>query len=159
MNTDTYATLEFQGYVVGVPTYDRENKILSFRAKTLSFPTMQFKASGESAKAFKSLLHAGVLVQLSATPKAQLISLGDGKKASIIEWEAKRLSMLGRKKIELGNYADRKILDGLMPLDDEITDVGYVEPITFERAMEKKRQAKERADKAKEEMERDKDLF
>lgn len=159
MNTDTYATLEFQGYVVGVPSYDRDAKALTFRAKTTSFPTMQFKASGELAKAFKTLLHAGVLVQLSAIPKASLVDIGNGKKASIIEWEAKRLSMLGRKKVDLGNYADRKILDGLMPLEDEVTDVGYVEPITFGRAMEKQAKTKERADKMKEAMERDKNIL
>ncbi len=156
---DTYAALEFQGYVVGVPTYDKNSMILKFRAKDLSHPTLQFKAIGQLAKAFKTLLHQGCMIQLTAVPTSHLIEFGEGKKATVIEWEAKAISVLGRKKVKLSGYADRKILDGLMPMEDEITDVGYVEPITFGRFLDRRRKRREKADKALEELNRDKNLL
>ena len=130
---DTYSALEFQGYVVDCPTYDREHKVLHFKAKSLNCPPLLFQAKGEVAKGFKSLLHQGCLIQATAIPKHNLGDV-EGRKYILIRWEVKRLAILGRKKVNLGNFTDRRILDGLMPIDgEEILDVGYVEPINLGR--------------------------
>lgn len=139
---DTYAALEFQGYVTDIPLYDRDSRTLVFKAKTLRSPPLSFKAKGELAKAYKTLLHCGCFIQVTASPTKRLVRLTEEKKGIIIEWEAKRIEVLGKKKIKLSSFADVRILDGLMPAEDEITDVGYVEPITFGRFMERRERIK-----------------
>lgn len=123
---DTYAVLEFQGYVAGVPTYDRETGTLSFVAEPLSSRVpLPFYAKGELAKAFKTLLHKGCLVQVQATPTQRIEEWGE-EQAIVIRWEAKEMKLLGKTKVNLGKFADPKILDGLMPSESEVEDVGMV---------------------------------
>ena len=138
---DTYSVIEFQGYVSDSPSYDREEMRLDFKAQATNRPNLKFFAKGELAKAFKSILHQGCLIQASAVPIAHLEEWR-GEKASVVEWECKRLILLGTKKVNLGNYADTRILDGLMPIEGEVMDVGYVEPITFGRFLQKREDAR-----------------
>lgn len=138
---DTYSVIEFQGYVSDSPSYDREEMRLDFKAQSANRPNLKFFAKGELAKAFKSLLHQGCLIQASAVPTAHLEEW-QGEKVSVVEWECKRLILLGTKKVNLGKYADKRILDGLMPIDDEVVDIGYVEPITFGRFLQKREDAR-----------------
>ena len=134
---DTYAILEFQGYVAGVPSYDRSSGTLTFVAEPLTSKTpLPFFAKGELGKAFKTLLHKGCLIQVQATP-TQRVEEWKGEKAVVIAWEAKSMKLLGRVKVNLGKFADPKILDGLMPMEPEVEDVGYVSE-GFLRFMEKK---------------------
>ena len=125
-NEDTYALLEFQGIVADVPTYDRESGKLEFVARALNRPTLKFFAQGEMALAFKNLLHKGARVQLTATPFPKIETLGITM-VRVIEWEAKRMEVLGVRKTNLGKFSDVRILDGLMP-GDEIQDIGFIDP-------------------------------
>ena len=141
MTADTYAILEFQGYVANVPSFDKETATLRFAARPNGKPIIQFIAKGEAAKAFKSILHIGALVQILAIPVQRAVD-HNGSKALITEWVAKSIKHLGRRrKIDLAKFADVAILDGLMPSETEIEDVGYIEPLTFERFMERRKEA------------------
>jgi hypothetical protein len=134
-NEDTYALLEFQGIVADVPTYDSESGKLEFVARALNRPTLKFFAQGETALAFKNLLHKGAWVQLTATPFPKMETLGVTR-VRVIEWEAKRMEVLGVRKTNLGKFSDVRILDGLMP-GDEVRDVGFIDP---DEAAEKAKQ-------------------
>ena len=134
-NEDTYALLEFQGIVADVPTYDSESGKLEFVARALNRPTLKFFAQGETALAFKNLLHKGAWVQLTAAPFPRLEKLCS-MKVRVIEWEAKRIEILGVRKTNLGKFSDARILDGLMP-GDEVRDVGFIDP---DEAAEKAKQ-------------------
>ncbi len=122
---DTYEILEFQGIVADTPTYERKIQKLSFVARALNRPTLKFVAHGDIAKAFRVLLHKDSVIQLQAVPKHRLEVIGDGR-YRIIEWEVKRMCIVGRQRINLGKYADSRILDGLMPEEGDYEDIGYV---------------------------------
>ena len=130
---DTYALLEFQGHVASVPIYDSKRKLLRFRAVADGTAPLSFRARGELAKAFRCLLHSGRMVQITASPSPTIVELDGGKKARVVEWEARRIYVLGCKKVKLERFADVRVLDSLMPSDDEIEDVGYVDPESFGR--------------------------
>lgn len=143
MTADTYAILEFQGYVASVPSFDRDSSTLRFVARPNGKAALQFIAKGEMAKAFKTIIHIGALVQIQAVPTQRAIA-NDGGKALITEWVVKSMKHLGRRrKIDLAKFADVAILDGLMPLEAEAEDVGYIEPLTFGRFMERRGEALE----------------
>lgn len=146
---DTYAVLEFQGYVMDSPTYDRETKVLEFKAKAINRPPLKFVARGNVAKAFKSLLHHGCFIQVTALPKSHMVKMEDGSSAVSIEWEARTLTVLGSRKVNLGTLSDIRILDGLMPMEDEIEDVGYVEPYSFAKFQKRLEEANEEAARLK----------
>lgn len=134
-NDDTYAVLEFQGYVVNTPIYDRDIKSLWFRAQSKPGSPLQFRANGETAKAYKNLLRRGRFVRVTATP-----SFRNYEDCVIVEWEAKRICMLGTAKATkraTGNLSDKRVIDGLMPQDDEIPEVGYVDPELVKRFISK----------------------
>lgn len=133
---DTYEVLEFQGYVADVPTYDKESGKLEFVARAANRPTLAFFAQSELGKAFRVLIHKGSMVQIQAFPFPHIEEVG-GKKCRVLSWEAKRIQLLGHQKINLGKFSDVRILDGLMPGEDELQDVGYVDPIFFARDQER----------------------
>lgn len=144
MKTDSYAILEVQGHIYGVPTYDRKTKILWFTVTPKNGVLLPIFARGEIAKAFKTLLHAGVFVQGKAIPFQEIITFNNGMKKINTAWEAKKLLVLSTKKIKLGQYEDLGILDGLMPEDDEVGDVGYIEPESWERFIAKREALKKK---------------
>lgn len=132
LKTDTYAVLEFQGIVSDVPIYEPKTGRLDFIARPFNKPSLKFFAQGEVGKAFKSLIHKGSLIQLQAIPFPHMEEVG-GEACRVIDWEAKRISVLGFKKTNLGKFSDARILDGLMPSTGDIADVGYVSEFYAER--------------------------
>lgn len=132
MTTDNYAVLEVQGYVSGVSIYDRESKKLEFVVCPMSGVLLPMYAKGELAKAFKTMLCNGTLIQAKAIPHQRAITLGESELINTV-WEAKRLHRLSHKKEKITEFADLDVLDGLMPEDDEYTDVGYVDPESWRR--------------------------
>lgn len=148
---DTYCALEFQGHVVDSPKYDKKTETLEFKAKTQRHPPLLFIAKGTLAKAFKSILHYGCFIQVSASPIGHVEKV-DGEKAIVITWQAKRMTVLGRRKAtNLGNFTDRRILDGLTPIEgEEITDVGYVDPTSWNLFAESRAKALAEAKRRKE---------
>lgn len=147
---DTYAILEFQGYVCEVPSFDRDKTTLEFIAAPASTKTpMRFITKGEKAKAFKTMLHKGCLIQLQAIPSNR-IEEWNGEKVVVLEWEAKQISLLGRRKVNLGKFNDIRVLDGLMPLDSEVEDVGYIDPESWLRFEKKRQDASDTAKRRKE---------
>ena len=140
----TYSALEFQGFVVDCPTYDKDRRILEFKAKTDTEPPLQFLAKGELAQAFKNMLHHGCYVQIAARPKGQFETVG-GKRFIAIRWHVRKMAIMTRRRGKnVGNFTDIRILDGLMPMDDEIIDVGYIDPDEWERREEAKAEIKRR---------------
>lgn len=125
---DTYATLEFQGFVATTPKYDKRSGRLAFKAHAYGSPIMEFVAFGAIAKAFKGLLYTGVLIQMQAKAKRYERAMNSSK-VSVVIWEATRLAIIGHKRFKLGNYEDVEILDNLMP-NDICDDVGYVKDET-----------------------------
>lgn len=132
MSADMYMVLEVQGLVYGVPTYDRKARELRFKVSSSGGATLPLIATGETAKAFKSLLNSGVLIQASAVPVQEVIDFNGGK-AVVNQWHAKRIQVLSYKKVRLKDFSDLRILDGLMPEDDDYEDVGFVEPESWGR--------------------------
>ena len=130
---DRYAVLELQGTVCGVPTYDRKAKKLCFKVSPSQGVTLPMVATGETAKAFKSLLNSGVLIQAKALPRQEIVALGDGSQAIATVWHARKIQVLSFKKTRLKEFSDLRILDGLMPEDDDYQDVGFVEPESWGR--------------------------
>ena len=126
-NLDTYEILEFQGFVADVPTYDKDTGKLEFVARALNRPTLKFTAQGETALGFKSILHKGCMVQLQAVPFPHLETVGR-EKCRVIDWEVRKMAVLGVRKTNLGKFSDVRILDGLMPTESDLEDVGYVDP-------------------------------
>lgn len=143
---DTYSLLEFQGIVSDCPAYDRKAKRLDFRAMAFGRPALKLYAEGEAAKAFKAMLRPGSLIQATAVPVAQIAEIG-GERCSLVEWRCLRITLLGRRKTELTTYADERILDGLTPVEGEYTDVGYVEPYSFGRFLQRRLDAKAEAER------------
>lgn len=135
-NIDTYCVLEFQGIVADIPTYDRKARKLEFVARALNRPTLKFVAKGNLAQAFKSLLHKGCFIQAQAVPKPHIEEVG-GERCRVLEWECKKMSVLGTRKVNLGAFSDIRILDGLMPTEEDYEDVGFVEPYSFGRFQKK----------------------
>ena len=135
---DTYAVLEFQGYVRNVPTYDRENKILRFVGiASTGASCIQFYAKGELAKAYKSILHQNCIVQIQATPSSRFYEL-DGKRYFGIQWHALRITLLGKYKVRLGRFDDKDILDSLSPIESDFEDVGHVDYESWTRFQTKR---------------------
>lgn len=147
--TDTYAVLEFQGYVIDFPDYDRDKKLLTFKAKPTNLPPMQFLCKGQLAQAFKSILRQGVLINASAVPIGKMEDLG-GSKVITVSWEAKKITALSRTRVRFDKFAKATILDGLMPTEgDEIDDIGYVEPHSFGRFLNRLENAREEVKRRK----------
>ena len=142
MSQDTYALLEFQGRIASVPLYDSKRGLLRFRAQADGSAPLSFRARGELAKAFRCMLHLGRMVQITAFPSPAVVEIGNGEKAKVVEWEARRIYVLGCKKVRLERFADVRILDSLMPTEDEVTDVGYVDPESFGRFIARREGAK-----------------
>lgn len=132
---NNYAVLEMQGHVVGTPSYSRKKKngVLRFAVSPREGLVIPMKARGENAKAFKSLLRSGVLVQIKAIPKQEIMRFRSGTKGRLTEWEAKRIAVLSAKRVRLKPFEDMTVLDGLMPEDGVYEDVGYVEPLSWGR--------------------------
>lgn len=140
MRIDTYAVLEFQGIVSDVPSYDTKTGRLDFVARPLDRPSLKFFAQGELAKGFKSMLHKGIMLQIQAIPFPHMEEVG-GELCRVIDWEAKAMRKIGYRRINLGKFSDARILDGLLPMSNDLIDVGFVS----EYAMERERKLKERA--------------
>ncbi len=149
-NVDAYAVLEFVGFVCDVPQYDAKRKYLWFVAEPLAPVSMRFLAKGDLASAFKSMLHKGCVVQLQAVP-SQRLTVWKGEKSKITVWVVKSMRMLGRRKVKLQGYEDLRILDGLMPVDTDVEDVGYVDYDSFSRFIGNRKALKDLADSIKEE--------
>ena len=101
-------------------------------------------AKGELAKAFKSLLSAGVLIQAKAVPRQEIKTFLDGIRKISTVWEAKKLIVLSFKRTSLKQYENLDVLDGLMPEDDDYDDVGYVEPESWGRFSAKRQAFKQK---------------
>lgn len=141
---DRYAILEAQGYVYGVPTYESKSKTLTFVLTPKDGVLLPMIAKGELAKAFKSLLSAGVLIQAKAVPRQEIKTFLDGIRKISTVWEAKKLIVLSFKRTSLKQYENLDVLDGLMPEDDDYDDVGYVEPESWGRFSAKRQALKQK---------------
>ncbi len=147
---DCYAVLEFQGLVDAVPRYDQHTGWLWFNAQAPGRCSIPFAMHGAMAKAMKNCLSVGTAIQMQCVPR-QFICEIEGRKFARLVWVGAKCSVLGRrKKKNLADYTSKSILDGLMPLDDEFDDVGFINP-NFENYIIGRKKAKARADKAMEE--------
>ena len=131
--SERYAVLEIQGFVYGIPSYDRKANKLTFTVTPTDGVRIPMFARGENARAFRSLLNSGVLIQAKAIPIQEIKAYPDGVERLRTEWFVKMLSVLSFKKAKLGPYSDLDVLDGLMPEDGDYEDVGYVEPESWGR--------------------------
>lgn len=141
---DTYALLEFQGYVTEPPRYEKKRRLLRFEARAEDRPPIVFKAKGDLAQAMRSLLFRGALIRATAYPAAKVVEVG-GSKAVCVEWEAVSVKVLGlRKRLDLAKkYAGMETLDNLMPGEADEYDVGFKEPVTMGRFLDWVGKAKE----------------
>ena len=139
---DAYAVLEFQGVIADIPTYDREKRELRFVAKASGKPLLPFVTRDEIAAAYKALLSKGVTVQLRAMPESHMVEIA-GKRYWVIQWRALRIVILGDRRIDLGRFGDIRILDGLIPGEYAVPDVGYIDPKAYKKTQELKKRAKE----------------
>lgn len=134
---DAYAILEFVGWVAEVPTYEKTLRRLRFVAEPLAPVSMPFVAYGALAQAFKAILHRGCLVQLQAVP-TQIVAMTENGKVKVTEWDVRSMRLLGRRKTLLPKYKDLQILDGIMPTETEVEDIGHIDPERWRRFAERK---------------------